>query len=326
MKGALKPRMLNRLKSREGQVVSYESVSGADVVGSLKRLPRAKWAVISEIPAEAAYGQVRRFRDLALLIVTGLLLGVGLIAYRLGLLIVRPLERLTQGAAEVAEGDLAVDLPAAKGEVGELTAVFNHMVARLRQGRQELDAMNEKLRRQNEDLERLSTSDALTGLHNRRYLTQRLSEELVRSYRHKGSFSVLMGDVDEFKKYNDAFGHPAGDEVLKKVASILLSSTRSVDCTARYGGEEFAVLLTGTSGDVAAEVAERIRARVEGQEFHGRKITISIGLAEFPADGQTADEMISSADEALYAAKRAGRNQVVRAGEKDKKAAAKRRS
>lgn len=183
--------------------------------------------------------------------------------------------------------------------------------------------MNERLRRQNEDLERLSTSDALTGLHNRRFLTQRLSEELVRSYRHKGSFSVLMGDVDEFKKYNDAFGHPAGDEVLKKVASILLSSTRSVDCTARYGGEEFAVLLTGTSGDVAAEVAERIRARVEGQEFQGRKITISIGIAEFPADGQTADEVISSADEALYAAKRAGRNQVVRAGENDKKVAAK---
>jgi diguanylate cyclase (GGDEF)-like protein len=197
------------------------------------------------------------------------------------------------------------------------------MVGRLRQGRQELDAMNEKLRRQNEDLERLSTSDALTGLHNRRYLTQRLSEELVRSYRHKGSFSVLMGDVDEFKKYNDTFGHPAGDEVLKKVASILLSSTRSVDCTARYGGEEFAVLLTGTSGDMAAEVAERIRARVEGQEFPGRRITISIGIAEFPADGQTADEVISCADEALYAAKRAGRNRVVRAGEDDKKAAVK---
>jgi diguanylate cyclase (GGDEF)-like protein len=231
-------------------------------------------------------------------------------------LIVRPLERLTQGAAEVADGDLAVDLPAAKGEVGDLTAVFNHMVGRLRQGRQELDAMNEKLRKQNEDLERLSTSDALTGLYNRRYLTQRLSEELVRSYRHKGSFSVLMADVDEFKKYNDAFGHPAGDEVLKKVATILLSSTRSVDCTARYGGEEFAVLLTGTDGEVAKDVAERIRVRVEEQEFPGRKITLSIGIAEFPDNGQTADDVISSADEALYAAKRGGRNRVMRAGTK----------
>jgi diguanylate cyclase (GGDEF)-like protein len=316
MQATMKPRALDRLKSREGRVVTYESLAGPEVVGSLKRVPRAKWAVVSEIPADAAYWQVRRFRNLTLLIVVGLLFGVGLIAYRLGILIVRPLERLTNGAAEVAEGDLAVDLPAAKGEVGDLTAVFNHMVGRLRQGRQELDTMNEKLRKQNEDLERLSTSDALTGLYNRRYLTQRLSEELVRSYRHKGSFSVLMADVDEFKKYNDAFGHPAGDEVLKKVANILLGSTRSIDCTARYGGEEFAVLLTDTGGEVANEVAERIRARVEAQEFAGRKITLSVGIAEFPQDGATADEVISSADEALYAAKRSGRNRVVRAGDK----------
>jgi diguanylate cyclase (GGDEF)-like protein len=320
MKARLQPAGLDRLKSREGLVVSYDNLSGADVVGSLKRIPRAKWAVISEIPAEAAFQQIRRFRNITLLMVCGLMLLVGFTAYRLGIRIVGPLERLIQGAAEVADGDLAVDLPTAKGEVGELTDVFNHMVERLRLSRQELDAMNERLRKQNEELERLSTSDALTGLYNRRYLTQRLSEELVRSYRHKGSFSVLMADVDEFKKYNDAFGHPAGDEVLKKVAGILLNSTRSEDCTARYGGEEFAILLTGTSGDVANEVAERIRARVEAQQFAGRKITLSIGLAEFPADGQTAEEVIANADEALYTAKRAGRNQVVRVGAKPAKA------
>jgi diguanylate cyclase (GGDEF)-like protein len=319
MKSRLKPRTLDRLKSREGLVIGYEDLSGAEVVGSLKRIPRAKWAVVSEIPAEAAFQQIRRFRNLTLLIVCGLLLAVGFMAYRLGIRIVRPLERLIQGAVEVAEGDLAVDLPAATGEVGELTDVFNHMVARLRQSRQELDAMNDRLRKQNEDLERLSTSDSLTGLYNRRYLTQRLSEELLRSYRHKGAFSVLMADVDEFKKYNDAFGHPAGDEVLKKVASILLSSTRSEDCTARYGGEEFAVLLTGTSGEVANEVAERIRARVESHQFAGRKITLSIGIAEFPNDGETAEEVIANADEALYGAKRAGRNRVVRASKKPAK-------
>ena len=236
------------------------------------------------------------------------------IAYRLGVLIVRPLERLTKGAAEVADGDLAVDLPAAKGEVGDLTEVFNHMVERLRHGRQELDAVNEKLRNQNEELERLSVSDSLTGLHNRRHLTQRLAEELAGSFRHKGSFTVLMADVDEFKKYNDAFGHPAGDEVLKKVAKILLASTRSVDCTARYGGEEFAVLLPKTTGEPAMEVAERIRNRVAQEEFFGRKITISIGVAEFPEHGATAEAVMSRADEALYDAKRGGRNRIVRAG------------
>jgi diguanylate cyclase (GGDEF)-like protein len=314
MQGRLKQKMLDRLKAREGSVVEYESIAGTDVVGSLKRVPRVRWAILAEIPADTAYWQVLRFRNMTVFIVGGLLLAVSGIAYRLGILIARPLERLTKGAAEVADGDLAVDLPAAKGEVGDLTAVFNHMVERLRHGRQELDAMNEKLRRQNEELERLSTVDALTGLHNRRFLTQRLSEELLRSYREKCSFTVLMVDVDEFKKYNDAFGHPAGDEVLRKVANILLGSTRAVDCTSRYGGEEFAVLLTDTVGEGALQVAERILTRVANEEFPGRKITVSIGMAEFPVHGQTADAVISRADEALYAAKRAGRNRIERAG------------
>lgn len=314
MKSKLEQKMLDRLKAREGSVVSYTSLVGTDAVGSLRRVPRVRWAILAEIPADTAYWQVLRFRNMTFLIVGGLLLAVSAIAYRMGILIVRPLERLTAGAAEVANGDLDVDLPAAKGEVGDLTAVFNHMVERLRHGRQELDAMNDKLRRQNEELELLSTVDALTGLHNRRFLTQRLSGELVRSYREKCSFTVLMADVDEFKKYNDTFGHPAGDEVLKKVATILLGSTRAVDCTSRYGGEEFAVLLTDTVGDGALQVAERIRERVAEEKFHGRKITISIGMAEFPVHGQTAEAVISRADEALYAAKRAGRNRIERAG------------
>ncbi|HET6795865.1 MAG TPA: diguanylate cyclase [Gemmatimonadales bacterium] len=316
MRTRLKQETLDRLKAREGKLVDYEGVDGTDVVGSFKRVPRVRWAILAEIPADTAYWQVLRFRNMTLLSVGGLVLLVSAIAYRMGLLIVRPLERLTKGAAEVANGDLDVDLPAAKGEVGDLTAVFNHMVERLRLGRQELDAMNERLRNQNEELERLSTVDSLTGLHNRRFLTQRLSDELLRSYREKCSFTVLMADVDEFKKYNDAFGHPAGDEVLKKVASILLGSTRAVDCTARYGGEEFAVLLADTVGEGALQVAERIRARVAAEEFAGRKITISIGMAEFPVHGHTAEAVISRADEALYAAKRGGRNRIERAAPK----------
>ena len=314
MRTRLKQKTLDRLKAREGKLVSYESIDGTEVVGSLKRVPRAGWAIVAEMPADGAYWQVLRFRNMTLMLVGGLLLAVSAIAYRLGVLIVHPLERLTKGASEVANGDLAVDLPAAKGEVGDLTLVFNHMVQRLRHGRQELDAVNEMLRAKNEELEQLSIVDALTGLHNRRHLTQRLSEELLRSYREKCSFTVLMADVDEFKKYNDAFGHPAGDEVLKKVAKLLLSSTRQVDCTARYGGEEFAVLLVDTVGDGALHVAERIRKRVEEEEFAGRKITISIGMAEFPVHGHSAEAVISRADEALYAAKRAGRNRIERAG------------
>ncbi len=126
-----------------------------------------------------------------------------------------------------------------------------------------------------------------------------------------------MADVDGFKDYNDTYGHPAGDEVLKKVAGILVASTRAGDCSARYGGEEFAVLLPDTVGEAALEVAERIRSRVARQEFPGRKITLSVGLAEFPRDGDTAERLIASADAALYAAKREGKNRIVRAGQRE---------
>ncbi len=320
MQISVAPTLLKRLSKNEGRVADYENVSGVDVLGSLKQVPRVGWAVMAEIPTDAAYHQVRRFRDLTLATVAALLLGVTAIAYYLALIIVRPLERLTRGAAEVAEGDLAVDLPTAKGEVGELTYVFNHMVGRLRQSRQQLDAVNETLRERNEELERLSASDSLTGLSNRRVLTQRLSEELLRSQRQNHSFTVVMLDVDHFKKYNDAHGHPAGDEVLKRVANILRTSTRAGDCTARYGGEEFAVLLSGKGAEEATQLAERIRERVAEEEFTAGRITISAGIAEFPDHGHTAEAVISSADEALYQAKRDGRNRVACAQKKQKPA------
>lgn len=101
------------------------------------------------------------------------------------------------------------------------------------------------------------------------------------------------------------------------MAGILVASTRTGDCSARYGGEEFAVLLPDTVGEAALEAAERIRSRVAQQEFPGRKITVSVGLAEFPRDGETAERLIASADAALYAAKREGKNRVVRAGPRE---------
>jgi diguanylate cyclase (GGDEF)-like protein len=201
----------------------------------------------------------------------------------------------------VAAGDLAVDLPVVSGgEVGYLTEVFNNMVARLREGRQEL--------------ERLSVTDDLTGLYNRRYLMETLAGEVRRARRLEHPFALLMVDIDHFKEYNDAFGHLAGDEMLTRVARVLRESTREVDCAARYGGEEFLVLLPETGVVDAAETAERIRARVAAEALAGGKITLSIGVAEFPSHGDTPEVMIAAADAALYQAKREGRNRVVRAG------------
>jgi diguanylate cyclase (GGDEF)-like protein len=311
---------LRRLMRSDRDAVSYIGFAGKEVVGILKPVPLVRWVVLAEIPSDLAFRQVREFGNFALLVVAVLLLVATESAYRFGRIIVRPLDRLAMGAAEVAAGDLAVDLPVAGGgEVGYLTSVFNHMVSRLRESRQQLDATNETLRRQNEELERLSLTDSLTGLSNRRFLMQRLNEEALRYRRTRHDVAVLMLDVDHFKKYNDTYGHPAGDEVLKKVARILQVTAREVDCVARYGGEEFCLMLPETSVAGALKLAERIRTRMAAEQLPGENVTLSIGVASLPGDGETPDDVIAAADEALYRAKREGRDRVVQAGQPKKK-------
>lgn len=306
---------LQDLIAADTTLAAYRTYDGQRVVGSLYREPGLRWAVVAEEPATAAFRQVTRLRRLMLLLPSALLAGIGLIAYFLGLLIVRPLDRLTKGAAKVAAGDLDVDLPVhSGGEVGYLTKMFNTMVVRLREGREALDAANETLRRKNEELERLSVTDGLTGLYNRRRLMETLTDETRRSQRLKHTFAVLMVDVDHFKKYNDSFGHQAGDTVLTKVAALLREATREVDFVARYGGEEFLILLPETGMGEALDIAERIRTRIAAEVFHGRHMTVSIGVSEFPLHGENADQVVGAADEALYEAKREGRDKVRRAG------------
>jgi diguanylate cyclase (GGDEF)-like protein len=315
LKHPMPPPTMKKLRERARAPFAYTSFGGREVIGTLEYVPQVNWLVIAEISGEAAFGQVRRFRDAALLVIVFLLIAVTLSAYRLGRLIARPLDRLTKAAGEVAAGDLAVDLPAAPGggEVGYLTEVFNHMVYRLREGRLELDRINETLRKKNEELELLSTTDSLTGLSNHRSLMKRLDDEVARYKKEKSGFSVLVGDVDHFKQYNDAFGHPAGDEVLQTIAEIMRDSTRKIDCCARYGGEEFVIVLPGVAITEALDTAEHIRARVAAKKFNGRKITLSIGVAGFPEAADDAEAIIAVADEALYQAKREGRDRTVRA-------------
>jgi diguanylate cyclase (GGDEF)-like protein len=315
MKQRLTTTTLGRLRNNAGSVVQYSNQAATEVVGTASPVVTPGWSVVTEIPTAEAYRQVIRLRNVTVLIVAGLLAGVGLIAYLLGLVIVRPLNRLTSGAAKVATGDLAVDLPVmGGGEVGYLTEVFNNMVARLREGREQLDAIHETLRTKNEELERLSVTDVLTGISNRRYLMQRLADEQGRARRLGRGFSILMMDVDFFKKYNDTFGHQAGDEVLARVGAVLRQTIRAVDCAARYGGEEFLVVLPDTGMDGAVEVAERLRAKMAGQEFEGGTVTLSVGVAAFPEHGETSETVVGAADAALYRAKREGRDRVVRSG------------
>ncbi|RPI61832.1 MAG: diguanylate cyclase, partial [Lysobacterales bacterium] len=210
-----------------GNPVELADVTGERVLSSMRRVPGLlDWIVVAAIPSSEVYAQLARVRRVTLSIVAGTLLVAAVLGYALGLIIVRPLVRLTRAASKVAAGDLDVELVATKGgEVGYLTEMFSDMVARLRTSRVEL--------------ERLSVTDPLTGLDNRRRMMESLQNEVLRSRRLEHVFSVVMADVDHFKPYNDAHGHPAGDEALKCVATVLRDALRDVDSIARYGGEEF---------------------------------------------------------------------------------------
>lgn len=300
---------LRQLQEAQGAAVEYRDQAGVRVVGSLVNVPLLGWSVIAAIPRDEAYAQVARSRNVTLLLLSVLLVLVGMLAYGLGALMVRPLDRLTEGAARVAGGDLAVDLPmTAGGEIGYLTQVFNDMVVRLRDSRREL--------------ERLSVTDVLTSLSNRRHLMTALDAEFRRSVRHERSFVALMLDVDHFKRYNDSYGHQAGDEVLSRLGKVLKETLRTVDHAARYGGEEFAVVLPETGLDAGVDVAERIRARLAQEQFqvggdgHPISITLSIGVAAFPGHGETSEALLAAADAALYQAKKKGRDCVVAAGQR----------
>jgi diguanylate cyclase (GGDEF)-like protein len=159
-----------------------------------------------------------------------------------------------------------------------------------------------------EEVRRLSITDDLTNLYNHRHFFKTLEAELTRLKRQKTSLSLLMFDLDNFKRYNDTYGHLEGDKVLKNIGEIVRHSIRyNVDSGYRYGGDEFAVLLIGASMDQALTIAERIRSSIEQAGF--RDITVSIGLSEY-RDRFDLEGFVKSADDALYIAKHSGGNRV----------------
>jgi two-component system cell cycle response regulator len=166
-----------------------------------------------------------------------------------------------------------------------------------------------------EDIKHMATTDGLTGLYNHRHFQERLSQEFRRLSRYPRPLSLLILDIDFFKKVNDSYGHPAGDAVLKNVALILKKIVRETDIPARYGGEEFAALLTDTDKRGAEQVADRLRKNIMESLFRvdskGIHITVSIGVATYPSDAKTKESLIELADRALYRAKEEGRNRVV---------------
>lgn len=168
----------------------------------------------------------------------------------------------------------------------------------------------EQLARKNALLVNLATIDELTGAKNRRRFREDLELLFAQADRQGATLSILMLDIDHFKQYNDTFGHPAGDEVLRRVGTILQSAVRAHDVVARYGGEEFVVLMPATEANEAVEVAERLRSAIAYQPWPRRKVTASLGVATTGYGTPHAAALVDQADRALYQSKQAGRDQV----------------
>ena len=207
----------------------------------------------------------------------------------------------------------------ARDEVEALMDAFSRMLstierqaAEISQYAQRLDSAYKEIEVSNARLKEFSFKDDVTGLYNRRFFSIRLEEEVSRYRRFNHPVSVVLLDLDQFKAVNDELGHRAGDETLRGMAEILLRYSRGINVICRYGGDEFAILLVETSKFGARQYADRIRHVLPSYRFaHGRRITASFGIASLPEDvAPSPDDLIRAADEALYAAKRAGRNRV----------------
>ena len=250
----------------------------------------------------------------ALVIFTGLLMAAGgFVVWDLAAAVARTAEMVTE--ARRGEGVAAFR----HDEAGTLMNSFSRMLAtiedqaaEINQFAQRLEGAYKELEFTNARLKEFSFKDDVTGLYNRRFFSIRLEEEVSRFRRFNHPVSMVLLDLDGFKAINDELGHGAGDDTLRIMADILMRYSRGINVISRWGGDEFAVLLVETTKAGARLYADRIRQVLAEYPFaHGRRITASFGIAALPEDvAPTADSVLQAADEALYAAKRAGKNRV----------------
>ncbi|WP_256598200.1 diguanylate cyclase [Nitrosospira sp. Nsp11] len=312
----LDPSVLRHLLAQPGNSMAFQGLTHRNVIGLAEVSAEPGVTIVAELDRAAVYGKWIELRNMFLGLVGALVLVVAAVAFQMGRSIVVPLQRLIRAADRIAGGDLEVRLSAKRNdELGRLTVVFDQMADRLRQSHAEIMAANEAMQQQNQVLETLSITDSLTGLYNRSKLDAILADELARFKRTQRQFALLMLDIDHFKTLNDTHGHITGDEILRSVARILLQSVRSIDYAARYGGDELIIILVDTSADLAAKTAERIRSQVENAQYGNNgstiAVTVSIGIAQCQPDDMTPTAVFARADQALYQAKRAGRNRHI---------------
>jgi diguanylate cyclase (GGDEF)-like protein len=244
--------------------------------------------------------------------------GAAVLALVLGVLLSRGLGRtlghLTGAVRAMHGGSLLQRVPVeGKDEVAELAAAFNAMSEKLARTHEELSESHQTILAQAEQMRELSVRDALTKLHNRRHFDEQACTLFSHAVRHKRPLSVVIGDIDFFKKINDQFSHATGDAVLRQVGEILRSHMRLSDLVARYGGEEFVIAFPETELPQAAALCDKLRAMIEAFPWHQvhpeLKVTMSMGVYADLAAG-TAEAMLQKADALLYRAKETGRNRV----------------
>jgi diguanylate cyclase (GGDEF)-like protein len=313
-------------------VADYTTPDGAHVVGSALRLARFDWTLVVEQDYDVAFAPAIGAMGKVLPINLAIVLAFAGIALAIARSIVQPIRALSDSARRIAQGETDIEIAEVSGqdEIGVLSRALREMVDRLRRHQVELQRKqdqierantdltraNEELHRSNEILEQLSFTDGLTHLHNHRYFQDRMRLEAKRSDRSREPLALLLIDIDHFKALNDRHGHAAGDEVLRRVATILNQAARETDLVARYGGEEFAVLAPRTDAKGAQLLAERMRQAFGDTHFHGLgpdapdgvSVTVSVGISLYRGDSK---RFFNEADRALYQAKREGRDCVV---------------
>jgi len=305
-----------------GAAREYTNASGEHVIGSARPLGSLGWTLLVESPYEHAFAPVLAVLRRLLLIDVGVVALASLLAYAITASIVRPIEALSEGARRLASGGFDLEIPETgrQDELGLLTHTFNEMARRLQRSQVDLESANRRLQDQNQSLqasnevlEQLSITDGLTKLHNHRFFQDHLTRETKRANRTGEPLSMVLLDIDDFKRLNDRLGHAAGDAVLQWIANVLSELVRDSDLLARYGGDEFAVVTSGTELVRAAALAEKLRAAVAEKPFaledsiRPLTVTVSAGVAQYKGDRK---KHFEAADQALYRAKAEGKNQV----------------
>jgi diguanylate cyclase (GGDEF)-like protein len=308
-------------------LTDYEDTAGNRLVGTLVPLEHTGWFLVAEAEHARAFAPAIAITNQIFIVDICIILLFSVLAFKITLAIMQPIEALSQGAQRIAAGHIDYEIPLPANyddELGLLTRTFNGMMGTLRSNQLEIEQdrirlaeKNEELQRANEILSQLSITDGLTKLHNHRYFQDHLTREIKRVSRTQSPLSLILLDIDDFKMLNDTYGHAAGDEVLVSLAAIMNDSARESDLIARYGGEEFVILMPNTDLAGAVHLAEKIRMAVEttrliiGDTMKPVDVTISLGVALFNGHRR---EFFADADKALYRAKAAGKNCVIIAG------------